>query len=133
MLKQRALTAVALGLVVLRLNPKESMRDLRSDWTTGSCWRLFKVVFATKLLSGVVVVVAETILGALGCVDSRCNYNSPSLVRVRSSSSCKSRFRKSLVALSFTVGCSALKLVVLRSFIKDSALLSSRLTATLIC
>ena len=23
-------------------SPKESMRDLSSDWTTGSCWRLFK-------------------------------------------------------------------------------------------
>ena len=93
-------------------SPKESMKDLSSDWTTGSCWRLFKVAFATKLPSGVVVAVAETILGALCCADSRCSCNSWNVVRVRSSSSCKSRFRRSLVALSFTVGCSSLKLVV---------------------
>ena len=79
-------------------SPKESMRDLSSDWTTESCWRLFKVVFATKLPSGVVVAVAETILGALCCVDSRCSCNSSSLVRVRSSSSCKSKiFGRSVV------------------------------------
>ena len=77
-----------------------------------------KFFFATKLPLGVVVAVAETILGGLCCVDSRCSCNSSSLVRVRSSSSCKSRFRRSLVALSFTVGCSALKLVVVSSFIK---------------
>ena len=86
-------------------SPRESMRDLSSDWTTGSCWRRFEVVFGTKLPSGVVVTVAETTLDALGWVDSCCSCNSSSFVRVRSSSSCKSRFRRSLVALSFTVGC----------------------------
>ena len=48
-------------------SPKESMRDLSSDWTTGSCWRLFKVGFATGLPTGVVVVAGVAMLGALGC------------------------------------------------------------------
>ena len=82
-------------------SPKESMRDLSSDWATGYCWRFFKVGFATGLPSGVVVVVAVAMLGALGCVVSRCSFNSSSLVRVRSSSSCEFRFRRSSNALSF--------------------------------
>ena len=69
-------------------SPKESMRDLSSDWTTGSCWRFFKVGFATELPTGVVVVVAVAMLGVLGCVVSRCSFNNSSLVRVRSSSTC---------------------------------------------
>ena len=108
---------------------KESMRDLSSDWTTGSCWRLFKVGFATELPLGVVVVVVVAILGAFCCVDSRCSFCRSSLVREDPSSSCKLRFRISSVAPSFTEGFSALKLVGVRSFIKDSTWLSSRLTA----